>query len=127
VAADLPRDWINQTSHHYTLHSLPNDVPFTQNKNSIHLKYESSTYKVQTGLLNGEGKLSILRADVNSTHGWRSRYYGHKEPAISLLLETRQPTVRFWTFFGFEKDSVAVDKDVFRINSRDISVSSLYG
>ena len=91
--------------HRYALHWLLNDVPFTQNKNSLHLNYEASTYKIETGLINGEGKLSILRADPNSTRGWRSRYYGHKEPAISLLLEVNQPTVRFWTFFGFETDS----------------------
>ncbi|MBN8581400.1 MAG: alginate lyase family protein [Anaerolineae bacterium] len=113
--------------HRYTLHWLLNDVPFTQNKNSLLLKYEASTYKIETGLLSGEGKLSILRADPNSTYGWRSRYYGHKEPAISLLLEANQSTVRFWTFFGFENDSIVLDKDVFRINSSDISFSSLYG
>lgn len=91
--------------HRYALHWLLNDVPFTQNENSLLLNYEASTYKIQTGLSNGEGKLSILRADPNSTYGWRSRYYGHKEPAISLLLEAHQPTARFWTFFGFENDS----------------------
>jgi Heparinase II/III-like protein. len=91
--------------HHYALHWLLNDVPFVKNKNSIHLNYESSIYKIQTGLTNGEGKFSILRADPNSMRGWRSRYYGHKEPAISLLLETDQRTVRFYTFFGFENDS----------------------
>jgi len=113
--------------HQYTLHWLLNDVPFTERKNSIHLKYESSVYKVQTGLLSGESKFSIVRADPNSTHGWRSRYYGHKEPAISLLLEANQSKACFWSFFGFENDSVAVDKDILRINSRDISLSSLYG
>jgi hypothetical protein len=103
--------------HRYTLHWLLNDVPFEmlkpppgankeENKNSLHLKYEASTYKIQIGLTNGEGKFSIIRADSNSTRGWRSRYYGHKEPAISLLLETHQPTARFWTFFGFENDTV---------------------
>jgi hypothetical protein len=92
--------------HRYTLHWLLNDVPFTENKNSLHLKYEASTYKIQIGLTDGEGKFSIVRADPNSTRGWRSRYYGHKEPAISLLLEANQPTVRFWTFFGFENDTV---------------------
>jgi hypothetical protein len=65
-------------SHQYTLHWLLNDVPFTENKNSIHLKYESSVYKVQTGLLGGEAKFSTVRADANSTRGWRSRYYGQK-------------------------------------------------
>jgi hypothetical protein len=93
-------------------------VPFTQNKNSIHLKYESSTYKVQTGLTDGEGKLSILHADPNSTYGWHSRYYAHKEPAISLLFEASQPTAKFYTFFGFENDVLEVTEKEFLINSK---------
>ena len=111
LAADEP--------HHYTLHWLLNDVPFTQNKNSLHLKYEASTYKIQTGMANGEGKFSIVRADSNSTLGWRSRYYGHKEPAISLLLEAHQPAVRFWTFFGFENDKVDLVNNSLYINNRE--------
>ncbi len=102
--------------HHYTLHWLLNDVPFTENKNSLHLKYEARMYKVQTGLTNGEGKFSVDRADPTSTRGWRSRYYGHKEPAISLLLEAHQPTVRFWTFFGFENDSIELKDNTLFVN-----------
>ena len=111
LAADEP--------HHYTLHWLLNDVPFTQNKNSLHLKYEASTYKIQTGMANGEGKFSIVRADSNSTLGWLSRYYGDKEPAISLLLEAHYPTVRFWTFFGFENDKVDLVNNSLYINNRE--------
>ena len=108
--------------HRYTLHWLLNDAPFTQNKNSLHLNYEASAYKIQTGLLNGEGKLSIIRADPNSTRGWRSRYYGHKEPAISLLLEAHQPTARFYTFFGFESDSIELNGDTLLVNQIKINL-----
>ncbi|MFN8433371.1 MAG: alginate lyase family protein [Anaerolineales bacterium] len=108
--------------HHYTLHWLLNDVPFTQNKNSLLLKYETSTYKIQTGLTSGEGKFSIFRADPNSTYGWRSRYYGHKEPAISLLFEASQPTVRFWTFFGFESDQLEATENGLNLNSTPYSL-----
>ncbi len=104
--------------HRYALHWLLNDVPFTQNKNSLHLNYEASTYKIETGLINGEGKLSILRADPNSTRGWRSRYYGHKEPAISLLLEANQSHACFWTFFGFEGDIVEMIGNNLKVNSK---------
>ena len=107
-------------SHHYTLHWLLNDVPFTQNKNSLHLKYEASTYKIQTGLTNGESKFSVVRADARSTYGWRSRYYGHKKPAISVLLEAYQPIVRFWTFFGFESDVVEIKGSNLTLNSKSI-------
>jgi hypothetical protein len=61
---------------------------------------------VQMGLLEGSGFFSIVRADPNSTRGWRSQYYGDKEPAISAMLETTQPLACFWTFFGFESDTV---------------------
>ncbi|HMV30413.1 MAG TPA: hypothetical protein PKE23_13555, partial [Anaerolineales bacterium] len=94
------------------------DVLFTQNKNSLHLKYEASTYKIQTGLTNGEGKFSILRADAHSTYGWRSRYCGHKEPAISILLEADQPTSRFYTFFGFENDILEITENRLNLNSK---------
>jgi asparagine synthase (glutamine-hydrolysing) len=108
--------------HHYALHWLLNDAPFIENKNSLHLKYEANTYKIQTGLLNGEGKFSIVRADPNSTRGWRSRYYGHKEPAISLLLEAHQPAARFWTFFGFEDDEGEMSKSALSINGLTIKL-----
>ncbi|GAB4401227.1 MAG: alginate lyase family protein [Anaerolineales bacterium] len=110
-------------AHHYTLHWLLNDVPFTQNKNSLHLKYEASTYKIETDLLNGKGKLSIIRADPKSTRGWRSCYYGHKEPAISLLLETNQPAARFYTFFGFETDIVELNGDILFVNHSRINIA----
>lgn len=108
--------------HHYTLHWLLNDVPFTQNKNSLHLSYEASTYKIETGLMKGEGKFSILRADSKSTSGWRSRYYGQKEPAISILLETHQPKARFYTFFGYEADSIEISGDVLVINQTKVNL-----
>lgn len=108
--------------HHYALHWLLNDAPFIENKNSLHLKYEASTYKIQTDLLSGEGEFSIVRADPNSMRGWRSRYYGHKEPAISLLLEVHQPAARFWTFFGFEDDEGEMSKSALSINGLTIKL-----
>jgi asparagine synthase (glutamine-hydrolysing) len=108
--------------HHYTLHWLLNDVPFTQKENSLLLNYETSTYKIQTGLINGKGKFTTLRADPNSTYGWRSRYYAHKEPAISLLLEAHQPTARFYTFFGFKTDAIELSGDTLIINQAKISL-----
>ena len=111
--------------HHYALHWLLNDVPFEENKNSIYLKYESSEYKFQTGLLSGEENFSVVRADVNSTRGWRSRYYGHKEPAISATLETDQAHAVFWTFFGKVSDQVELMGDVLRVNSLEIDLKNL--
>ena len=83
-------------------------------------KLVDSKFNIQMGLVGGNGKFSIVRADPTSTRGWRSRYYGHKEPAISALLETDQPQVTFWTFFGFENDAVELDGNVLKVNSKNI-------
>jgi hypothetical protein len=78
---------------------------------------------MQVGILNGDASFSIVRADPNSTRGWRSQYYGHKEPAISVMLETDQSHAHFWTFFGFESDSIELMGDVIKINSQAIKLT----
>ena len=55
--------------------------------------------------------------------GWRSPYYGHKEPAISAVLETDQAQARFWTFFGFETDSIELRGETLKIGSHDWETS----
>ncbi len=109
-------------NHNYKLHWLLNDFPYEQKLNSILLSLDSVKYKMQVGILNGKGELSIVRADEHSTRGWRSRYYGHKEPAISVMLETNQPQVTFWTFFGFEKDEFVVTENIFKLNNTIINL-----
>jgi hypothetical protein len=71
---------------------------------------------IQMGILEGAGNLSIVRADPNSTRGWRSRYYGNKEPAISALLEADQANICFWSYFGAETDKVGVVAGTLNIN-----------
>ena len=105
--------------HHYALHWLLDDFPFEQKDNSILMSLNGMNYRVRVGLTEGDGKFSIVRADPNSTRGWRSRYYGHKQPAISLMLEANQPQVTFWTFFGIENDVVELEGKVLKINSRE--------
>jgi len=106
--------------HHYALHWLLNDYLFDHMGDSIVLTLESMRYKLQTGILNGKGEMSIVRADAESARGWRSRYYGQKEPAVSVMLEIAQPQATFWSFFGAEDDKVEWIGDVVRVNSRDI-------
>jgi hypothetical protein len=113
-------------SHLYKLHWLLRDcnfgmqelapVKFQVNLNYPTSKLVDSKIKMQVGVVSGKGDLSIIRADENSTRGWRSRYYGHKEPAISVQLETNQNNVTFWTFFGFEDDEFEITENSFKLN-----------
>jgi len=119
-------------SHQYSLHWLLGDgkygVEELTPKNDVPVKLllinymdsylPSSKVLIQAGVMEGAGQSSIVRADILSTRGWRSRYYGHKEPAISLLLESDQPHTCFWTLFGYEGDTVEVAGSNLIINSK---------
>ncbi|MEW6287964.1 MAG: heparinase II/III-family protein, partial [Chloroflexota bacterium] len=109
--------------HRYALHWLLADLPFEQGEDAVVLRLNERSYKVQVGTTSGSGKFSLVRADPNSTRGWRSRYYGHKEPALSVMLETTQPQVTFWTFFGFEDDVLEAAGSELKINSKPLFLS----
>jgi len=118
--------------HHYSLHWLLNDSGVQELApahglilSPLDSKLSDSRIKVQVGLVEGSSTFSIVRADPNSTRGWRSRYYGHKEPAISVMLETDRPQAVFWTFFGFQSDSIELIGDVLRINSFEINLKTV--
>lgn len=119
--------------HHYALHWLLNDFPYISSDSGIlelatalpDTELSNSRVKIQVGTLDGDSTFSIVRADPNSTRGWKSRYYGHKEPAISVMLETARSQACFWTFFGFESDSIELMGDVLRINSFEINLKTV--
>jgi asparagine synthase (glutamine-hydrolysing) len=123
--------------HHYSLHWLFCDAEYGVQEIGGPTGYAAPTFGIkldlpdslpskifiQMGLLEGTGALSILRADEHSTRGWRSRYYGDREIAISAALETDQPQACFWTFFGFESDLVKLQGEGLLIRSKDRETS----
>jgi hypothetical protein len=129
--------------HYYALHWLFCDGEFGVQQlaaaHEVFLTYSDSTHRtgelsesivsIQMGLLDGDARFSVVRADPQSTRGWRSKYYGQKEPAISAMLETDQPQAVFWTFFGFEGDVVEAKENTLHITTkhwrREINVKEL--
>jgi len=118
-------------SYHYVLHWLLSDFGFQKlasgyglllNPTKTDSELSGSRVKIQMGMIGGDGKFSIVRADPESTRGWRSRYYGHKEPAISVRLEADRRQVTFWSFFGFENDVLELAGNVLRVNSETIQL-----
>lgn len=103
---------VGSRPHRFSLQWLLNDFPYsvTPEQNLISLLTETGKIRIRMGLLEGDAKFSLVRGDENSTRGWRSRYYGQKEPALSAMLETERAEATFWTFFGFERDMVSVSK-----------------
>jgi hypothetical protein len=125
-------DLIANELHQYKLHWLFADsgVQELATAHGVLLAYTDSKLSdsrvlIQMGLVESKGKFSIIRADPNSTRGWRSRYYGHKEPAISAMLEANQKNARFWTFFGFENDQVESHGYGLKINGVEIDLNQI--
>jgi hypothetical protein len=110
-------------NHHYALHWLLADMPHLEQKNLILLSAGSIKYKVQVGLSEGASTFSVVRGDTKSTRGWRSHYYGEKEPALSVMLETTQPRACFWTYFGLEQDVIQVEGETFKLISSNLNAS----
>jgi asparagine synthase (glutamine-hydrolysing) len=124
--------------HHYALHWLFCDGEFGVQRlagaHKVLLKYSDSELSesrvnIQMGLVEGSGNFSVVRADPQNTCGWRSKYYGQKEPAISTMLETDQSQAVFWTFFGFEDDVIEAKGNTLHITAehwrREINAKEL--
>ena len=128
--------------HHYSLHWLicdgdyrVQDAPQGHAPASFGIKLDipDSTHRaselsdskifIQMGLMEGEGNFSVVRGDETSTRGWRSRYYGDRDFAISAMLETDQPRACFWTYFGFESDLVKLKGEILEMSSTDWKTS----
>jgi asparagine synthase (glutamine-hydrolysing) len=121
-------------SHHYALQWLLCDGEYGVQKlalaNGLWLKPSDSKLSdskivIQTGLLAGTGSFSTVRADPNSTRGWRSQYYDDKEPAISIMLEAEQAQAIFWSIFGFDGDVIEVQGNTLKINSQKMDLQYL--
>jgi len=119
--------------HHYSLHWLLSDAKYgvrelASANHGIWLDVldsglSDSRIFLQVGLMEGKCDFSVVRGDENSTRGWCSRYYGDKEPAISVLLETTQAHACFWTFFGLESDTINGSENTLYIGSGDWKTS----
>lgn len=78
------------------LHWLLPDIPFQAYDNRVELQTKRGKF-----FLYCSNQIEIRRAEPNSVRGWRSRYYGQKEPALSLSSsKAEERTVRFWTILS---------------------------
>jgi asparagine synthase (glutamine-hydrolysing) len=111
--------------HHYGLHWLLCDDEYGVQELApgfgLWLKKMGSelpdSIMIQIGMLGENANFSVVRAVPDSTRGWRSQYYGEKEPAISALLEADQANACFWSYFGFETDKIHIVNGMLNITS----------
>ncbi len=107
--------------HHYRLHWLLLDYPYTWDTASGRLTLETTagTYTVQCGTLEPQGHFSLVRADPASPRGWHAPSYGRQAPALSLALEVCRETTRFWTLFSPVPCKVYIEPTMLNITAPD--------
>lgn len=108
--------------HRYRLHWLLPDWPHHRAAGSVPpdaddsgayvvLESAAGPFGVRIGVLAASGNCSLVRAEPNGVRGWRSPYYMHREPALSLDLNCRATSARFWTVLGPAGFSVSASTD----------------
>lgn len=99
----LVLDRLHSASRHsYCLHWLFPDFPnlWDEPAASLVLRTGKGDYRVQAGRISGECSSSLVRAELETTRGWRSPIYAEKEPALSFALAAVDNSCLFWTVLG---------------------------
>lgn len=111
--------------HNFTLNwLLDNDFSMVDGEeNTLQISIQSKLINAKFGAIGGQFIFSTISADPASTRGWMSRYYGHKEPALSVQLNNQDHEVIFWSFFGDESFTIEQTKDSLSIKNSEILVT----
>lgn len=99
----LVSDYLHgRATHRCRLHWLCPAFPFEWDDAAAQLLLETPAgpYAIRLGQIGGTAGSSLVVGDPHSIRGWRSRYYGDREPAISVALQTQANPTWFWTLLG---------------------------
>ncbi|HVU11202.1 MAG TPA: alginate lyase family protein, partial [Phototrophicaceae bacterium] len=86
--------------HRYRLHWLLSSYPYELDGKTIQLQTPAGAYACTVASDSADATLSVMQGDEQSTRGWRSRYYGQREPALSAALVAQAASVTFYTLFA---------------------------
>jgi Heparinase II/III-like protein/Heparinase II/III N-terminus len=104
-------------SHNYRLHWLFPDLPYDWNNESLKLQTPVGEYFVAMKSLMNEPECSLVRADQNSPRGWRSLYYFHREPALSLGVAIQAESMIVATLFSPQPGTLSGSGDSWQIHT----------
>jgi asparagine synthase (glutamine-hydrolysing) len=111
--------------HAYRLHWLLADVSYqwVENEGRLTLASDAGSYRVQVGASVSPVDYSIVRAADDSPRGWRSAYYHHREPALSVAAVARGPSLWFWSVLGPEACRTGIDESRIEIEAESWTAS----
>ena len=112
-----------QQLHEYCLHWQLCDAPYSWDSDiaTLKLKLEPHDYVMKI-LASADIVCSFARADPNSTRGWRSAYYLHRDPSLSVNVTANSQSITYWTLFGPAGTQMSVKNKKIKIKSPDWTV-----
>jgi Heparinase II/III-like protein len=111
---------------HWLLADWPYEIKVANQKGdlgeavTLRLETPSGPFTVHSQGLQAPSRFSLVRADPFSARGWRSAYYQHREPAVSLSLTREAAIVRYCTVFGPDGYQVEVSPGLIRVTNDGI-------
>lgn len=108
-------------AHDFRLHWLLADFPYHLSGAALTLETTAGAYYVTTSQPG-----QIERASENSTRGWRSRYYGQREPALSLeVVKSSVNSVLFWTYLSPQQATIRqIDDTTIQIDDTQVQLGN---
>jgi asparagine synthase (glutamine-hydrolysing) len=105
--------------HDHRLHWLLLDAPHDWDSDSgrLTLDTRAGRYFAQADTFSRNGRRSLVRGGEDSVRGWRSLFYQHREPALSLEVLARGANADFWTVFGPSSFVVGIAQDALTLTS----------
>jgi hypothetical protein len=92
----------SREKHSYRLHWLfaNESYAWVEQEGALTIHTSDGPYHARILVASSAPDYSLVRGDENSNRGWRSLYYGHKEPALSVAATARQASLSFQTVFS---------------------------
>jgi asparagine synthase (glutamine-hydrolysing) len=114
---------------HWLLADWPYELRVTNQKGDLGdavtlcLHTPTGPYSVYAQGRHAPARVSLVRADPFSARGWRSAYYQHREPAVSLSLTREASIERFCTVFGPNGYQVEISPELVHIKNEGIDAT----
>jgi len=106
-------------NHEYRLHWLL-DRNFKTNdmeNNHLQLTLNGKICHARFGLLGSSTPIETFLGGEQDPYGWISRYYGHKEAALSVRLTVTADQVIFWSCFDFNGSEIISSTETIELQS----------
>jgi hypothetical protein len=118
---------LSERPHRYRLHWLFPDTPYDWDRQAgrLSLHLPGGRYHAIALASVALESCDVTRARETPPRGWRSQFYGGREPALSLELAAHSASVWFLTCFSEASAALSWSGSEFRLQGKEWSLAGL--